>query len=68
MIALEAKYHSRCLVALYNRARGTRVTHVSDNCVDLHGKAFAKLVAYMEDFKTEENVAPVFNLSDLAQL
>jgi len=68
MIALEAKYHSRCLVALYNRARDVRVMHVNEDHADLHGIAFAELVAYMEDFRIDEGVAPVFKLSDLAQL
>ncbi len=60
MIALEAKYHSRCLVALYNRARDTRVAHVSKDCADLHGIALAELVAHMEDFEMKGSVAPVF--------
>lgn len=47
MIALEAKYHGRCLVALYNRARKARATHVNEDHANLHGIAFAELVAYM---------------------
>ena len=34
----------------------------------LHGIAFAELVAYMEDFRMEGSVAPVFKLADLAHL
>ncbi len=65
MIALEAKYHGRCLVALYNRARNARTMHVNEDHADLHGIAF---VAYMEDFRMEGSVAPVFKLADLAHL
>ena len=68
MIALEAKYHGRCLVALYNRARDSRTMHVNEDHADLHGIAFAELVAYMEDFRMEGSVAPVFKLADLAHL
>ncbi len=68
MIALEAKYHGRCLVGLYNRARKARAMHVSEDRADLHGTAFAELVAYIEDFRMEEGVAPVFKLADLANL
>ncbi len=57
-----------CLVVLYNRARDTRVAHVSEDCADLHDIALAEIVAHMEDFKIEGSVAPVFKLSDLAQL
>ena len=39
MIALEAKYHSRCLVALYNRARNAITMHVNEEHADLHGIA-----------------------------
>ena len=41
MIALEAKYHGRCLVELYNRARKARATHVgSEDHDDFHSIAF----------------------------
>ena len=68
MIALEAKYHSRCLAALYNKARTASSAHASEDHADLHGIAFAELVAYIEDFRMEESIAPVFKLADLAQL
>ena len=41
--------------------------HESDDA-DLHGIAFAELVAYMEDLQMEEGVVPVFKLADLAHL
>ena len=51
MIALEAKYHTRCLTALYNRARAASSSiSGSENHGDLYSIAFAELVAYMEDF------------------
>lgn len=68
MIALEAKYHCRCLATLYNRARATNSACVDEDHSDLHGIAFAELVSFMEDFRKERIVAPVFKLADLAQL
>ena len=68
MIALEAKYHRRCLVALYNRARAANSERINEAHDDLHGIAFAELVAFMVDFRAEEGVAPVFKLADLAHL
>ena len=50
MIALEAKYHQKCLVNLYNRARALESTVSNKSCdAHLHGIAFAELVAFMED-------------------
>ena len=68
MIVIEAKYHSRCLAALYNRARTASSTYVDEDHADLHGIALAELVAYMEDFRVEKSIAPVFKLADLAHL
>ena len=69
MIALEAKYHTRCLAALYNRARGASSSKSGcDNHNDFHSIAFAGLVTYMEDFGTDRSIAPVFKLVDLAQM
>ena len=68
MMAIEAKYHSKCLAALYNKARSAKqVCNESDDS-HLHGIAFAELVAFMEDFRMEQNVSPVFKLADLAKL
>lgn len=68
LIALEAKYHHKCLAALYNRARSARSHAVEDSNANLHGIAFAELVAYIEDFRSESSIAPVFKLADLAEM
>ena len=69
MVALEAKYHTRCLTALYNRARAaTSSTPGGGKHDDLYSIAFGELVAYVEDFRAEESIAPVFKLADLAQM
>ena len=67
MIALEVKYHSKCLAALYNRARAvTSNTSGSGIPDDLYSNAFAESVAYVVDFKSERSIIPVFKLADIA--
>ena len=68
MIAIEAKYHHDCLRSLYNRARqaAPKGNDGDDSC--LHGIAFAELVAFLEDMKSDEDSAPIFKLIDIAQL
>ena len=68
MIALEAKYHWKCLVDLYNRARALDRAGQEKDCeAHLHGIALAELVAFMEDLR-KEDIAPVFKLTDLTQM
>lgn len=50
MTALDAKYHSHCLVSLYNRAASVMNEVEADQTHDInHGIALAELVAYIED-------------------
>ncbi len=68
MISLEAKYHHRCLTSLYNRARTSKIAATKKDSDDnLHGIAFAELTTFMEEFR-KEGVAPVFKLSNLADM
>ena len=69
IVAQDAEYHIKCLVALYNRARASKSCS-SDCDVDAinHGVAFAELVSYMEETRIDNLVAPIFKLSDLANL
>lgn len=73
MVALEAKYHTKCLLALYNRARKAKAElselHAAydDDC-EVSGIAFAELVMYIEEARFETNTAPVFKLSEIAKL
>ena len=65
MVALEAKYHTKCLANLYNRARAATESAIADTGIDarLSGIAFAELVTFMEENRREEGI---FKLSDLA--
>ena len=72
MVSLEAKYHTKCLVGLYNRARRAKAKSglKSTGEEDIMSRiAFAELVMYIEETRySDEDQAPVFKLSDLAQL
>ncbi len=70
MVAQDAKYHVRCLVSLYNKARAcntdnkTKLVKSSDQV--LHGIALA-LIVYIDEAQSDE-VSPVFRLADLMEL
>ena len=70
MVALEAKYHAKCLLALYNRARKvkTDAQQGTDKECELSGIVVAELVMYIEEARLETSTAPVFKLADLAHL
>jgi len=70
LIALEAKYHTKCLVGLYNRVRKHKTQERKDTNEEelLSGIAFAEIVMYIEEIQFDDGTAPVFRLADLAQL
>ena len=70
MVALEAKYHTKCLLALYNCARKVQVEQQGAYSEDdeISGIVFAELVMYVEEVRLEASTAPVFKLADMAQL
>ena len=60
MIVIDAMYHHNCLFSLYNRAIARQAAPKDDDGGDscLHGIAFAELVAFLEDMKSDEDSAP----------
>lgn len=70
LIAVEARYHARCLVALYNRAasveREAAAKEPKLSCNE--SLAFAQLVEYMSELKRDSSIAPVFKLSELVKM
>ena len=71
MHALDAKYHRKCLIALYNRAR----KHYNDEIDDSDHKAMsnesvalAELVSYIEELSQDVGIVPVFKLSEMTKL
>lgn len=69
MVAQDAEYQIKCLVTLSNRARASKSCS-SDRDVDAinHGIAFVEPWSYMEEARVDNLVAPIFKLSDLANL
>ena len=69
MVALEAKYHSKCLLALYYRAKTTLDAEPNTDHEGVMSRiVLAELVLYIEETHLEEGTARVFRLADLAKL
>jgi len=71
MVATEAKYHSSCLVHIYNRRRSYECAQYSSVSIHActfdakHSVVFAELIAHINDVRTVSNIRPVFKLVDL---
>lgn len=51
LIAIEARYHAKCLVGLYNQARQSNsptTKHTVKSQVELDELAFAEIIAYVD--------------------
>ena len=70
LVALDARYHAKCLVKLYNAStRSGEDTNIGISDRVSHGLALAELIGFIEDTRNnDDNVAPVFRLADLIQL
>ena len=55
MIAIESKYHNRCLCALFNRARLAPPIDNDGEEACMHEIVFAELVVFLEDASSDEN-------------
>ena len=69
LLAIETRYHAKCLVGLYNRARQSNsptTKHTVKSQVELDELAFAELIAYVNESLEIENIA-VLKLSDLVR-
>ena len=72
MVAIEAKYHAKCLVGLYNQARKLKLSLNSENAssykpIDIEELAFSELVAFIDETVEVEEPA-VLKLSDLVNV
>ena len=71
LVANEAKYHAKCLVALYNAADRVKTSEqLGSYTVEVHyARTFAELIALIEDTLADrEERSFVFKLSDLVRL
>ena len=62
MVAMEAKYHVRCLVSLYNRARPLKEPKSTDNQYSgpsLDELAFSELITYIEEQLLSEDLVMI---------
>ena len=55
MIAIEAKYHNRCICALYNRVKLASPMDSDGVEACMHGIAFAELVVFLENASSDDN-------------
>ena len=69
MVALEAKYHTKCLANLYNRARAATDSTSTDagGEANLNSIVFAELM-FIEDTHKEEGIILLLSCLDLARL
>lgn len=75
MVAIEAKYHARCLASLYNRCRqnanaNAKVNSESEQQNRLHGIAFAAIITYIEEWfeASNNNGVSTLRLADLVKM
>lgn len=71
MIAIEAQYHAKCPVSMYNDVRSLEIKSKSEDEKSMsssHGIVFASLVSYLEEHRASGETAPVFKLDDLGNL
>jgi len=70
MIALDACYHARCLIELYNRTRNAQSTGSQDTNQEraMLAVVFVELVLYIEETRQDEETTPVFRMADLVLL
>ena len=57
LITQEAKYHTQCFVSLYNKARDAKTSVEMDTDRDNYCIALAELVSYIEETRTDGEVA-----------
>ena len=53
LVAQEAKYHAKCLTALYNKAQSSKIVE--------HGIALAELVSYIHESRSNDQIAVQFS-------
>ena len=67
MIAIEAHYHTKCLISYYNKSRTKNEEHQRDPNAVLYGVALAEIVAFVEEQRIESEIT-VFKLADLIKM
>eukprot|EP00794_Sanderia_malayensis_P013411 gene13411-14786_t len=67
VVAIESKYHNKCLVKLYNRLRDLRNTESQADKTEslVLGIALSDIITYVRKCKEASESSPVFKLSDI---
>lgn len=71
MVAIDAVYHSKCLVTYYTRARqNCSIENICDQSASrLNAIAFkVKVVPYIQGFRACQETVTVFTLIDLSKM
>ena len=68
LVALEACYHSSCLVSLYKRAETVLKDEADDTKFQLGSIVLAELITYIEEARASSDSITVFKLVDLANM
>ena len=71
MHAVDAQYHRKCLVALYNHVRkhcNDEINIPGNNSMSVEAVTHAELISYMEELAQNDDTVSVFKLSDLIKL
>ena len=69
MQALDAKYHSKCLMSIYSCAKASVIAECKTGHESVvSGIMLAELALHIEDTHLKENSSPIFRLADLANL
>ena len=69
VVAIEMKYHLKCLTSLYNRAKAVESQETLKGQQDnmIHSVAFAELVVYVEEELSDKDT-PILKLADLVKM
>ena len=67
MIAIEAHYHTKCLISYYNSSMTKNEENQRDSNAVLYRVALAEIVAFVEEQRIESEIT-VFKLADLIKI
>ena len=68
MVAIDAFYHTKCLIQLYRRAEMVQTSSATNSDDTLHALCFAEIVSYIESYREDTDTAPVFSMPQLSKL
>ena len=69
VVAIDMKYHLKCLTSLYNRAKAVENQESLEGKQSnmIHSVAFAEIVVYVEE-ELSDSETPILKLADLVKM